>query len=317
VNESAQRQSESVSQATERAGRIATTIEDLDGRIEEQAAGIAESGASIEEMVANIASVGRNVERLGASFDGLLSASDSGKTSLGALKARINEIATQSENLLETNRVIAGIASQTNLLAMNAAIEAAHAGDSGRGFSVVADEIRKLAEMSAARSKATATELKNIKATIDGMVGSSAGAETEFGRILDCIGELDGLRRAIQSAMDEQGSGSKQILEALGHMNAITEEIRESSGRMAEDGRSVLGEMNALVSVTDEVKGGMSEIASAAAEISEAAHVEAELSTRNRSHIDRVLMETAKFKISGRIAEAGVEDAIPEEGPEA
>jgi methyl-accepting chemotaxis protein len=310
VNERARLQSEGVARTDEGARKIAEGIEALDSRIEEQASSISESSASIEEMVANIASVGRSVEKLGASFDTLVSASDSGKASLGELKSRIAGIAEQSEKLLETNSIIANIASQTNLLAMNAAIEAAHAGEAGRGFSVVADEIRKLAEMSASRAKATASELKGITATIDDMVSSSGNADAKFGAILGIIGELDELRHGIQGAMSEQEVGSQQILEALGHMNATTEEIRAGSQRMASEGRMVLDGTHALLGLTEEVRSGMGEIAAGAAEISSAALREAELSAVNREHIGRVLAEAGKF----RVGEGGREESGAPQG---
>ena len=298
ASEKANRQAENVALATGGVESIATTIEALDGRIEDQAAGIAESSASIQQMVANVGSVGRSVEKLGSRFDSLLAASASGKSRLGELESRIAEITDQSEKLLETNAVIASIASQTNLLAMNAAIEAAHAGEAGKGFSVVADEIRKLAEMSASRAKATAKELKGIKSTMDGMVVASSGAEDEFGRILGFIGELDVLRRGIEAAMHEQEIGSQQILEALGHMNTTTEDIREDSGKMAEEGRSILEDMRSLLGITGEVRNSIAEIAAGAAEISDAARTQAGLSLTNKDYIGKVLAETGKFKIA-------------------
>lgn len=297
INGRVKEQAADVSKASEGAGRISSTIGELDARIEEQAAGIAESSASIEQMLANVASVGKNVGKLGTSFDSLLSASDSGKASLGDLRSHISRIALDSEKLLETNSIIANIASQTNLLAMNAAIEAAHAGDAGRGFSVVADEIRQLAEKSAAQAKGTAAELRGIKETIDGMVGSSEKAEAEFGSILGLIGELDGLRRGIESAMAEQDTGSRQILEALEHMNAITQEIRASGGSVSAESKGVLELMKALYGAADEILGGMAEIAHGAAEIAEASRRGAQLSAENKGHIDRVLAEAGKFKV--------------------
>jgi len=297
INGRVKEQSAGVSEASEGAERISSTIGELDARIEEQAAGIAESSASIEQMLANVASVGKSVGRLGTSFDSLLSASDSGKTSLVDLRNHISRIAEDSEKLLETNAVIANIANQTNLLAMNAAIEAAHAGEAGRGFSVVADEIRQLAEKSASQAKGTAAELRGIKGTIDGMVGSSDKAEAEFGSILGLIGELDGLRRGIESAMAEQDTGSRQILEALGHMNSITQDIRASGGSVSAESKAVLGLMKSLYGATDEILAGMAEIARGAAEIAEASRRGAELSAENKRHIDRVLAEAGKFKV--------------------
>ena len=129
------------------------------------------------------------------------------------------------------------------------------------------------------------------------MVGSSEKAEAEFGSILGLIGELDGLRRGIESAMAEQDTGSRQILEALEHMNAITQEIRASGGSVSAESKGVLELMRALYGATDEILGGMAEIAHGAAEIAEASRRGAQLSVENKGQIDRVLAEAGKFKV--------------------
>ena len=222
----------SIMQVTATVEVMLKSVEDLDLQITNQASSVVESSASIEEMVSNVASVTKNVDRLGNAFGTLLAASDEGRGMLTAMDETAREMQSQSAKLTEANSVIKGIADQTNLLAMNAAIEAAHAGDSGRGFAVVAEEIRKLAEKAAEQSSEIAEDVASITGSIDAMAKSTTEVGDSFGTILGQIESLNTLEREIRQALIEQNEGSRQILEALQNITDMTEGVRTASREM-------------------------------------------------------------------------------------
>jgi methyl-accepting chemotaxis protein len=290
-------QSASVTETNATMEQISLNIDKLNGHVENQTSSVSQSSSAIEEMLANIQSVTNTLIKNTGNVKELMEASEVGRSGLQEVASDIQEIARESEGLLEINAVMENIASQTNLLSMNAAIEAAHAGEAGKGFAVVADEIRKLAESSGEQSKTISTVLKKIKESIDKISKSTDNVLNKFEAIDGGVKTVADQEENIRNAMEEQGVGSKQILEAIGQLNEITLRVKGSSQEMLEGSREVIQESKNLERVTQEITGGMNEMAVGAEQINVAVNRVNELSGQNRDNIDVLVQEVSRFKI--------------------
>lgn len=295
ISELAENQSGSVGLAASSVEQINSAINALGTMIERQATSVTESSSAIEEMIANIRSLADHSEQIGSNMGGLVEASRNGKEKQKETDALISEVAVRSDKLLETNVVIAKVAAQTNLLAMNAAIEAAHAGDAGRGFAVVAEEIRRLAEQSSGQSRDIKSSLGDIKSLIDRIVASSSLTGTAFEEVLRAVDTVGKLVEEDRAAMQEQASGGKQVLEALSEINNITEQVRSGSEEMREGGSSILKNIGQVSRLSQEMQASLTEINNGAAEINQSIEEVRELTRTNKEGIEAVMNRVGRF----------------------
>ncbi|MDR2543635.1 MAG: methyl-accepting chemotaxis protein [Treponema sp.] len=290
-------QSASVTETNATMEQITVNINKLNGHVEKQTDSVSRSSSAIEEMLANIQSVTQTLVRNSQNVNELTGASEIGRSGLHEVALDIKEITQESEGLLEINAVMKNIASQTNLLSMNAAIEAAHAGEAGKGFAVVADEIRKLAESSSEQSKTISMILIKMKNSIDKITHSTENVLTKFEAIDTSVRVVAEQEENIRNAMEEQGQGSKQILDAISLVNETTLMVKSGSEEMLDGAKEVMHEADNLEKATQEISGGMNEMAIGANEINSAVHHISELSTNNRESINRLMQEVSRFKI--------------------
>ncbi|MBR5647062.1 MAG: methyl-accepting chemotaxis protein [Treponema sp.] len=290
-------QSESVQQTAGAVNEIAANISSLEQLIVHQAEGVETASSAIEEMMSNIDSVNRSVDKMAASFDKLMLDIQNGSSKQADVTRKVEQIVTQSQMLQEANLVISNIAKRTNLLAMNAAIEASHAGESGKGFSVVADEIRKLSETSTTQSKTIGDQLNSIKDSIEEVVLASADSNSAFVNVSNGIKQTDEIVRSIKAAMEEQTIGSQQINQALHEMNNSTAEVKTAGHEMAEGNKHILEEVKNLQDSTIQMRQSMEEMSAGAERINVTGIGLSEISDKLKGSIKEIGNEIDLFQV--------------------
>ena len=297
IGSQVQNQADSVSQTVSAVEEISQNIQSLENMIETQSSGVVEASAAVEEMIGNISSVNNSVGYMVQSFDSLIQNTEEGIQRQNDVNERIRNIEEQSKALQTANKTISDIAGQTNLLAMNAAIEAAHAGEAGKGFSVVADEIRKLSETSSAQSKTIREELLKIEGSINDVVNASQASTDMFNEVSNSITQTQQLVLQIKGAMEEQQEGSKQIGDALKLMNDNTSEVRAASHEMAEGNKSILSEIDQLRNTTGVIRESMDKISQSAGDIKETSNSLSEIADSVTSAVDQIGGQIDLFKV--------------------
>lgn len=276
---------------------IIEQIQQLDHEITVQAGSVARSSSSVEEMAASITTITQTLEKNNNLIKEMYSMTIDGKNGARTANAVVKQIAERSDSLLEASVIIQNIASQTNLLAMNAAIEAAHAGETGKGFAVVADEIRKLAEESNAQGKQIGGALKESIEIIHTLIAAGNGAEQTFGKVYELATKISEQEDFITRSMQEQMNANAEVLAAIKGINTTTNTVKAGSSEMLSGSGEVAREMNKLDGLTQIITNSMDEMSAGAIQINNAIVEVNDLVQKNKESIGILANKVKEFKV--------------------
>jgi len=297
VESEMQNQSAGVEETSATVNQILGTIRNLNNAIENQASGVTQSSAAVEQMVANINSVTSILEKNNEAVNRLGEASEKGQESVKIAVDTAENIISQSAGIMQASSMIQTLASRTNLLAMNAAIESAHAGEAGKGFSVVADEIRKLAEQSTNQGKSIDESLKTLSESIAAVSENIKTVQSEFEKIYSLAQTVKNQESVISNAMQEQNAGNQQVLDAMRSINNATVIVKDGSAEMLNGGEQIAKEMDALSAVTRVINEKMLLIGSGAQQISDAITIVNSNTEETQRNIQTIQEDIDTFKL--------------------
>ncbi|MBN2354156.1 MAG: methyl-accepting chemotaxis protein [Spirochaetales bacterium] len=297
VNSETERQSHAVGSATLAIGEILNSIEEVKESVTTQASFIEQTSSAINQMSANVASVTTASREARSLSEALVALARDGEEKVGRTIEAIEGIEKASRLVTEIVAVISRIASQTNLLAMNASIEAAHAGSFGKGFSVVADEVKKLAEESAQSAVRIENEIEAMtRSVVEGAALSRTTGEA-LGKISSDINRSTTLMVSIAQAMEEQDAGTREILDSVSSIIRTTQRIQTQTGDQFARSTKIRENMDLLVSSAADIRTAARSQGTNLSALREAINELGKVTAKNREVVQELNEAVGKFRL--------------------
>jgi methyl-accepting chemotaxis protein len=275
---------------------IKGNINNVTELLESQGNSMRDSSAAVTELVANISSIKNTTQEKTKVAQRLTNLAKKGEQNMKETVDSMKEIDQYASTIMELTKIINAVATQTNLLAMNAAIEAAHAGEFGKGFSVVADEIRKLAETASFNATDISKSLETMAGKIQTASSKTGETNQTFSDIILGISEVSVGMQETLNGLQEMATGSQQITQSMGGLNQVTGQVQDASGQMKISVEDVYSSMKNIYMQMEQYQISISEMASGSNEISSSMINLKELSDKNQDSVSLLEGSVSHFK---------------------
>lgn len=248
--------------------RVLSTTDELNEIIEEESSSVNQIASAISEISATSTSVSKTTKKANEAALSLRENATSNKDMLEKMTVSVRDVLSSITGIREFVGVITEVSRQTNLLAMNASIEAAHAGDFGRGFAVVAEEIRSLSALAAEHSSKASNTLATIEKSMDNTSSNITQTEESFTKLLNDSSLVGEMIEQVNHAIEEETVGISEIVEAVTHVSKTTSNVRSTYSTMYNNLKKVESTLEALGKSSTEAQTSMDELTQTANSIS-------------------------------------------------
>ncbi|MBR5402267.1 MAG: hypothetical protein IK102_10730 [Treponema sp.] len=297
INSNSSEQNNLVLEADKNISSLAKSIKVIKEHLAEQSNSVATISSSVTQMTANIGSVAETAEKARASAEILTQKSEQGKQSIENAIATMQEIQKSSAEVQKFVNIIKNLASQTNLLSMNAAIEAAHAGEFGQGFAVVAEEVRNLAESSAKSARNIQQHIEDMIVTIDNGVETINSAGESFMNISQKVEETATFVAEISAAMEEQKIGAAETQQATITVVDAVHAVNDLAQTQTDDAQQVREFMRTVVQASESTLKAVQDGVIATMHLKESVQEVKDSATNNTQSVDVIEQQVGLFKV--------------------
>jgi methyl-accepting chemotaxis protein len=276
---------------------IFARIRELTSQIETQSSSVNEASSSMEEMAASIDNVAKITTARTEASNQLVEVTKTGNEKVQSTNHVVWRIAQSVQEIMDIIDIINKIAGQTNILSMNAAIEAAHAGEYGRGFSVVAEEIRELSDSTNENAKKIKQSLQEISDAVEQAEQLSTESSKSFDSIMEEVQRFTSSMQEISATTDELSSGTQEMLQTTSDLSSATVQIKEAAEHIESETKQIDESMGEIRSISQQVEQGIQEISTGTEEITQGMTHLNEISRQNSEQIDELVSIVEGFRV--------------------